>query len=130
VEANKLSTSKFNALGFVTSWMLGKNRNWTFIDVEIVSLSWSELASRLIFNLFTAVCVNRAIYSGRWKPGFHRNMQPRFSGQKLRLTFLQTTLYHDIYVHSSHITATKISVFLNISHIIQFRVNWTSYDGG
>jgi hypothetical protein len=102
----------------MTNWMLGNNRNWTFINVEIVSLSWSELASRLIFNLFIAIYVNRAMYSGRWKQGFHRNIQPTFSGQKLRLTFLQTTLYHDTYVHNTNITALKISIFSYMSHII------------
>jgi hypothetical protein len=62
------------------------------------------------------------MYSGRWKPGFPRNMQPLFSGQKSRLTYHQATLYHDIYVHNNNITATKVSIFfLYMSHIMQFR---------
>jgi hypothetical protein len=67
----------------MTNCMLGDNRNWTFINVEMVSLSWLELVGRLILILFIVVCVNGAMYSGRWKPGFHRNMQTTYSGQKL-----------------------------------------------
>lgn len=125
VETNNLSTLDFKALGTMANWMLGNNRNWTFINVEIVSFSWSELAGGLILNLFIAVCVNDAMYSARWNRGFRRNMQPTFSGQKLRLTFHQTTLYHDTYVCNNNITVLKISAFFSyMSHIIQIRANW------
>jgi len=95
-----------------------------FINVEIISLSCSEVACRLILNLFIAFRVNGAMYSGRWKPGFRRNMQPSFSGQKLRLTCHQTTLYHDMYVHNNNITTIKITIFSYMSHIMQIRANW------
>ena len=62
----------------MANWMLGNNRNWTFINIDIFSLSWLEKSSRLILNLFITVCVKGAMYSGIWQPEFHRNMQHTF----------------------------------------------------